>query len=79
MSLILTSNTINKFFGFLSKIDNDSKRKMIIKLTESMEVKEETAFNLKSLFGKWEDSRSTDEIINDIRNSRIDNTRLAEL
>jgi hypothetical protein len=78
MSLALTNNTIDKFFGFLSKIDNDSKKKMIIKLTESIEIKEELRFDLRSLFGAWEDSRDSDEIIKEIRDSRVDNRNIIE-
>ena len=78
MSLALTNNTIDKFFGFLSQIDNDSKKKMIIKLTESIEIKEEPKFNLRSLFGAWEDNRDSDEIIKEIKNSRVENKNIAE-
>jgi hypothetical protein len=41
-------------------------------LTESIEVKEKKHFDLKSLYGAWEDTRTSDEIINDIRNSRVE-------
>ena len=77
MSLALTNNTIDRYFGFLSKMDNDSKKKLIIKLTESIEVKEAPKFNLRSLFGAWEDNREADEIIKEIRNSRINNKDIA--
>lgn len=72
MSLVLTNKTIEKYFGFLTKLDNVSKKKLIIKLTESLEVNETSDFDLASLFGKWEDSKSSDEIIRDIRDSRMD-------
>lgn len=72
MSLALTNKTIEKYFGFLTKLDNVSKKKLIIKLTESIEINENSDFDLASLFGKWEDSRSSDEIIRDIRDSRMD-------
>ena len=76
MSLILTNSTIDKYFGFLTKLDNISKKKLIVKLTESIEVKEETNFDLASLYGAWEDSRSSDEIIKDIRDSRVEKNDL---
>jgi hypothetical protein len=78
MSFALTNNTIDKFFGFLSKLDNDSKKKMIIKLTESIEVKEELKFDLRSLFGAWGDSRDSYEIIKEIRDSRVENRNVIE-
>lgn len=72
MSLALTNTTIDKYFGFLTKLDNLSKKKLIIKLTESIEINEESDFDLSSLYGAWEDSKTSDEIIKEIRNSRVD-------
>ncbi len=72
MSLALTNKTIDKYFGFLTHLDNGSKKKLIIKLTESIETTEGSKFELRDLFGAWEDSRDSDEIIKEIRNSRID-------
>jgi len=43
---------------------------LIIKLTESLEFEREKP-DLKSLFGAWEDSRESDEIIKEIRESRV--------
>lgn len=36
MSLALTNNMIDKYFGFLTKLDNVSKKKLIAKLAESI-------------------------------------------
>ena len=78
MSLALTNTTIDKYFGFLTKLDNVSKKKLIVKLTESIEVKEESNFDLASLYGAWEDQRSSDEIIKEIRDSRIEKNDLLD-
>lgn len=72
MGLALTNRTIEKYFGFLSRLDNSSKKKLIIKLAESIEEKGGKTVNLKDLSGAWEDSRDSDEIIKEIRKSRID-------
>jgi len=71
MSLVLKNTTIDKYFGFLTRLDTITKKRLIVKLTESIEVKEKKHFNLESLYGAWEDSRSSDEIIKDIKNSKI--------
>ncbi|WP_154859595.1 hypothetical protein [Cyclobacterium xiamenense] len=71
MGLALTNKTIDKYFGFLSRLDNGSKKKLIIKLTESIEEKGKSDVSLKDLSGEWEDSRDSDEIIKEIRNSRV--------
>ncbi|MFW5851938.1 MAG: hypothetical protein ACOCWB_06930 [Bacteroidota bacterium] len=72
MGLALTNNTIDRYFGFLSKLDNRSKKNLIIKLTESINPNEDKNFDLSSLYGAWEDDRTSDEIIRDIKDSRID-------
>lgn len=71
MALALTNKTIDKYFGFLSRLDNRSKKKLIIKLTESIEEKGKSSIDLRSLYGAWEDTRSSDEIIKEIRDSRV--------
>jgi len=77
MSLALTNKTIERYFGFLTKLDNISKKKLIIKLTESIEFKEEKEFDLSSLYGAWEDYRDSDEIIKDLIDSRVDKQDIA--
>jgi len=72
-TLAVTNRTIDKYFGFLRKLDNNSKKRLIIKLTESIEINEEDSFDLKSIYGAWEDSKDSDEIIKSIRDSRVFN------
>jgi hypothetical protein len=75
-AIAITSRTLDKYFGFLNKLDNNSKKRLIIKLTESIEIKEETTFDLKSLYGAWEDSKDSDEIIKNIKDSRVKNREI---
>ncbi len=79
MGLALTDKTIDKYFGFLSRLDNRSKKKLIIRLTESIEEKEKLNVSLRDLSGAWEDSRDSDEIIKEIRNSRVNKQDNIEL
>jgi hypothetical protein len=72
MNIALKNTTIDKYFGFLTRLDNNSKKRLIVKLTQSIEVKEKKHFDLKSLYGAWEDERTSDEIINDIKSSRVE-------
>ena len=78
MSLTISNKTIDKFLGFLIRLDNNSKKKLIIKLTESIEFSSPKKNTLKSIFGAWDDSKDSDEIIKSIRDSRIDNQNLVE-
>lgn len=73
MGFALTNEAIDKYFGFLAKLDNKSKKRLIIKLTESIETKEENLSDLKDIYGAWEDTRDSDQIIKEIMNSRINN------
>jgi hypothetical protein len=77
-SLSITNKTLEKYFGFLRRLDNSSKKKLIIKLTESIETKESIPFDLRSIFGAWEDTKDSDEIIKQIRDSRVDNRNIEE-
>jgi hypothetical protein len=70
-NLTVNNKTLEKYFGLLKGLDNLSKKKLIIKLTESLEVKEEKV-DLNTLFGAWEDNKDSDEINKEIRESRIE-------
>jgi len=63
MKLALTDMTIDKYFKFLTSLDINSKKRLIIKLTESTETEELKEFDLRSFYGAWNDSRDSDAII----------------
>lgn len=69
-SLTLSSETLEKYFGFLKNLDTDSKRRLIEKLKKSMMKNSNSSSELSELFGSWEDSRSTEKLIEDLRLSR---------
>ncbi len=79
MKLTLNSTSFDKYFGFLLKLDTLTKKRLIIKLTESINNSESKKIDLAMLHGGWEDSRSSDEIINDIKISRIEKTNKIDL
>jgi len=72
-NLTLNKETLEKYFDLLKGLDNLSKKTLIVKLTESLEKKEEKV-DLKSLFGAWQDNKDSDEIVREIRESRIEKT-----
>lgn len=78
MSLALTDKTIDKYFGFLMRLDNDSKKKLIIKLTESIDTNEVNKIDFRDLYGSWEENRDAEEIIKEIRDSHIDSKNIAD-
>ena len=50
-NLTITNKVLNRYFDYLIKFDNKTKKKLIIKLTKSLEIKEKKPFDLNSLFG----------------------------
>jgi len=74
----LNNRSIDNLFGFLSKMDTNTKKKLIIKLTESIEDSTTNKKSIASLFGSWKDSRDSDLIINEIRESRTNNREILE-
>lgn len=79
MGIVLKNTTIDKYFSFLTRLDNSSKKRLIVKLTESIEIKEKIRFDLNSLHGAWVDNRTSDEIIRDIKSSRVEKNTSIDL
>lgn len=72
-TLKINSKSIDHYFGYLTKLDNRSKKQLIIKLTKSIDENEPSNSGFDKLFGAWEDSRTAEEIIKDIKDSRTPN------
>ncbi|MEO5787946.1 MAG: hypothetical protein ACOH2D_01465 [Gelidibacter sp.] len=77
--LTISSKILDKYFGYLKNLDVRTKKNLILKLTESMENKPNKKTNPEDLFGAWIDKRSSDDIISDIRNSRIEKLNTEDL
>lgn len=61
VSLTISNKMLERYFGFLKNLDNTTKKKLIIKLTKSLEIKPKKEINLNLLFGAWDDERNSDE------------------
>jgi hypothetical protein len=72
MSIVINNTSLERYLGFLTKLDNITKKKLIVKLIESIDFNENKGFNLATLNGAWQDSRSSDEIISEIKKSRVE-------
>jgi hypothetical protein len=77
MGFALTNKTIDKYFGYLVCLDNNSKKKLIIKLTESIETNSDESVSLNDLFGAWDDRKDSDVIIKEIKDSRVEKKHIA--
>ena len=71
-SLSISNKMVEMYFHYMRHLDSGAKKKLIIKLTESMEVKSDKKFDIESIFGAWEDNRTSDEIISEIKSSRVE-------
>lgn len=70
MSIASKKNNVSSYFRLMKNWDTESKKDLIIKLTQSINDKSEKNHDFSSCFGAWDNERSADEIIDDIRYSR---------
>lgn len=62
------------YFGFLKNLNPDSKLDLISKLSQSLKKGDETPeVSLQSLFGAYRSDETADEIIKQLRESRVFN------
>lgn len=78
-NLTISIEMLEKYFAYLKNLDTKTKKNLILKLTESMKKRPHKKTDPKDLFGAWIDKRSSDEIISDIRNSRIEKLNIEDL
>lgn len=71
-SLTISNKTLEKYFNYLKYFDDNAKKNLIKKLSASLKTKPKKEMSLNVIFGAWEDSRSSDEIIEEIKSSRIE-------
>ncbi len=79
MGLVLKENIFSEYFSFLTKLDDFTKKQLIITLTKSLNIEKKEEFDLKFLYGAWEDDRTSDEIIKDLRQSGVEKKFLIDL
>ena len=73
MSIAFKNKKVNSYFKLLKNWDTESKKDLINKLTKSINDITGDNYDFSSCFGAWDDDRTADEIINDIRNDRVNN------
>ena len=77
--LALNNRALDRYFRYLRELDNNSKKDLIIRLTESLDVSSTSSKDISKLFGSWEDSRSSDVIIKEIKESRIESDDIEKM
>ena len=59
-------------------MDKASKEALIAELKASIETDQQPENGIENLFGAWEDDRTTEQIIEDIQQSRTPNKPIAD-
>ena len=68
------------YFGFLKNLNADSKLDLISKLSQSLkETDSKPEISLQSLFGAYKSDETAEEIIENIRSSRVFNRNIEQL
>ena len=75
-TLKINEESLIRYFGFLKKLDTPSKKKLIAQLNDSIKSEKATKKDINLLYGAWEDSRTTEEIIAELNASRTKNPEI---
>ena len=73
-------NIADYYFDFLNNLNSDSKLDLIAKLSQSLkEVEKKPTTSLQSLFGSYKSNDTAEQIIAEIRASRVFNRNIESL
>jgi hypothetical protein len=72
MAISFSDKFLNRLISIFQLMDGKSKKTFLEKIHISMNDLPPRKNNLDNVFGKWEDDRSTDEIIKSIVSSRVE-------
>jgi len=73
MAFAFSAKYINRLISLIQLMDKKSKSALISKINSINTFPEENKNNdLSVFFGKWEDSRTSDEIISSIKEERVE-------
>lgn len=80
MDTLANISLADYYFGFLKNLNSESKLDLISKLSQSLREERRTKnISLKSLFGAYETDETAEEIIKEIRESRVFNRNIESL
>ena len=78
MDIAIENRKVASYFRFMRNWDNELKKNLIIKLTQSINNKSMDEYDFSLCFGAWEHERTADEIIKDIYNSSVNINEIEE-
>ena len=78
MNTAVNTRMVDSYFRYMRNWDVNTKKDIIIKLTASIDSQGNDKNDFSSCYGAWEDSRTADEIINELRTDRVNNREIEE-
>ena len=78
MPTTLENKLVDSYFNLMRNWDNETKKDLIIKLIQSIDSVEKKNRDFSSCFGAWEDNRTADEIIKELRTDRVNNREIED-
>ena len=78
MNTLVANRLVDNYYQLIKDWDTDSKKSLIFKLNSSINFKSKKIFDFSSCFGAWEDSRSAEEIVNELRADRVNHKEIEE-
>mgnify|MGYP006431961515 CR=1 FL=1 len=79
MNTAIENRLVESYFELMKNWDNETKKKLMIKLTQSSDANDHKKRDFSYCFGVWEDTRTADEIIQDIRADRFNNKKIEDI
>lgn len=76
MHTTIGNKIVDSYFKVMKNWDNETKKNLIIKLTQSIDTKDKKQRDFSSCFGAWEDNRTADQINEDLKADRVDNPEI---
>jgi hypothetical protein len=67
---------VDNYFRYTRNWDTNAKKKLIIKLTASIEAEKIEENDFASFYGAWDDNRTAEDIINELRADRVNSKEI---
>ncbi len=78
-TLNVNSILVNNYVALLQNMSQDHKLELISKLAQSLKTEKEEGMSMKELFGAFQSEQTADQLIEEIRQSRIFNREIEAL
>lgn len=75
---MIGNKLVDIYFRFMKNWDNETKKNLIIKLTQSIDSENTKQRDFSSCFGAWDDNRTAEEIIEDLKADRVNNREIED-